>query len=359
MDEATFQLVVADVSATVQSCNASIASRQLGEVDAGLDVRALARDVGTLIHSHCTKLAIAARPPRTDAAVAACLAELAKVLPALAALSQNCHHDLHGVATCRAVGRCCKYILSGLAELVTVVNAPEPTEARLAQTGILYESCEELRDLQPDHRLVAKKLQESGLMVADAVDDLQSWLDGDDDDDFGLNDLSDDDDDDDDANDNEDDDNHGEDAALAASTQSLSIKSQASERTAASEEDTRRRIVMLERIKILLKAIHAKRLTESTSVALRNRVFADAEELVAEIDEMAGEVQDRRSDAVYVLELEKAVVHRVEELLTVVSGDNAEDKWRQWIGVFRSRWRESVPKPEIAATEQSTNDTKV
>ena len=128
--------------------------------------------------------------------------------------------------------------------------------------------------------------------------------------------------------------------------------------TPATEEDTKRRIVMLERIKILLKAIQTKRLTAETSVVLRNRIYTDAEELVAEIDEMAGEVQDRRSDENFILELEKAVVHRVEALLTVVSGEESDEKWRKWIDLFRARWREHVPKPQAAAPDVDAGDEK-
>ena len=354
MDVDTFQRVVADVAATVHKCSTTLNSRQLDEIDSQLDVYALARDVGTLIHSHCTKLAIAARPPKTQAAIDACLAEIAKIIPALAALSQNCHTGVQGVATCRAVARCCKYVLSGLADLAKVVSDRETNDARLAQTGILYESCDELKGLAADHKLVARKVQECSLMVADAIEDLQSWLEGGDDDDFGLNELSDDDDDDDDNDDNDDNDNDDHD--LNTATNGLSLQEKAEGKTAAEEEDTKRRIVMLERIKILLKAIQTKRLSAELTVTLRNRIYTDAEELVAEIDEMAGEVQDRRSDEHFILELEKAVVHRVEALLTATSGDDADDKWRKWIDLFKTRWREHVPKSQVGPPTQADQD---
>ncbi|BFZ57275.1 hypothetical protein PYCC9005_004326 [Savitreella phatthalungensis] len=328
--------LIRDVAGTVQVCNDSLDSRPLSEVDSSLDVLSLARDLATLVHSYATKLSIAAKPPKTPEAVDACLKELAKASPAFGALCHNAHRDVQGIATSRFIGRNSKYILAGLIDLVTAVFEDEPSPVRLAQTGILYESCDDLKGIVPDFQLVIRKVKEANAMIGDAVEDLQSWLDGDDDDDdFGLGDSEDDGDDDDDED------------GLTSAASGLSLGKQRSE---AEIIETRRRITMLERVRMLLKALATRLVSADMPLVTRNAVFTCTEQLVVDVDELAGEVQDTvpgprngpgGADEAYLMELEKAVVHRVEDLLTaLVTTTVADDKARTWVDNFRARWRE-------------------
>lgn len=285
------------------------------------DKIAMARDLATLLHSQCTKISIAARPPRTDEAVSACMKEIKKLLPLFTVLCQTLKPDKEGFAVCDTIKSQSRYALTGLKLLIEAVHEDPVSEDRLSRTGILWESCVELQKISTLSSLVSKKLRESTQMINDAIEDLESWAAGELDGNF-----------DDFAGSGSDSDSDPENGPVSSSTD----RNQ-------DDAETERRMSMLKRIQLLLKAIDKHKTGATSSVSQLNEIYLSVGKLAVEIDDWAGEIQEE-ADAAFILEMEKVVVLRVQELLAATMVKNLDTNWGKWSNNFSSRWLEDVKR---------------
>lgn len=282
-----------------------------------IDVCALARDFGTLLHSHCTKLSLAARPPKTPEAIASCINDMTELLPACNSLVKLLNREIHGSSICDLIRNQARYALIGLRSMVQAVTSGTDVEGRLSKTGILWEACSELQNVGSLSETTSKRVKECAQMLGDAIDDLESWAAGESDDNFDT----------------------FEDSASETSSE-IEDKSSA---TVPVDQEIQRRISMLTRVQLLLKALDKRRITENISVTSSNAIYDSIIPLSAEVDDLAGEIQEG-ADPAYIMEMEKVVVHRVEELLTASLLGNDDKKWVEWVTNFRKRWREDGKK---------------
>jgi hypothetical protein len=282
------------------------------------DVINLARDVGTMLHSHCTKLSLAARPPKTADAINACINDIQKLFPIIGSLCLSLQNDSHGKALCDKIRNQSRYALIGVRSMVEAVSEDPVSESRLSKTGILWESCLELQNLQAMHILMSLKVKESTQMIGDAIDDLKSWSLGEEDDNFtGF-----------------------EDSGSESDTDEKDA-SESGDRT--NDAEINRRISMLTRIQLFLKAVDKRQITPSASTQLMNDICDNLSALSVEVDDLAGEIQES-SDTAFIMEMEKIVIQRVEELLSITLSKNTDDKWQTWVSNFRQKWLEEVPR---------------
>lgn len=308
------------VERALLACQATEGSQQSQAIDdpSQIDVRELARDLGTNLHSQCTKLSLATRPPRTDEAVTRCLADILGLLPLFVTLCTALRPDIHGVAVCDKIRNQSRYALIGLRSLAGVSVEEPSAETRLSKTGILWESCVELQNVQTVFSLVSAKVKESSLMIQDAVDDLESWSSGTLD--FNLLDIN-------------DSSSEGEDEAFNSPNRTTSSNSASS--------DTTRRIAMLRRIQILLKAIDKRKVNDRSAITQLNDIYRTIAKLSVEVDDLAVEIQEE-ADSTFILELEKIVALRVEELLDTVPATVDDKAWSTWSHTFHEKWLQDV-----------------
>lgn len=282
-----------------------------------------AHDLGRVLHAGCTKLAIASKPPLCSSTVEACILSLQKELPAIAALCRLLRPDVYGEALCERIRLISKRTLAGLSTLIETV-CMTAAEDRLGRTGVVWDACQELQKLPSNGTLVLTDIQNSNEMLDDAIDELQSWLRGDAEEDVDSSDLS----------------GHDEDLESPFETvHKPTVRDSAKE--------TEQRIVMLKRIQLLLKAMKKQAAKATLPVEQSNSVHRILKPLIAEIDDLAGEIQER-SDEALIQELEKAVVIRVDELSYVMTRNVGDEKWLAWINTFRKNWlvaSKSSPPP--------------
>ena len=304
---------------TLRLCEAPAVGETTENSPSDIDIRGLGKDLGTMLHSLATKLSLAARPPRTPDAITKCLQDIEKLLPVFATMCQSLRPSIHGEGMCEKIKSHSRYALLGLQSLVSAVLEEPVSEARLGRTGILWESCKELQNVETLQKIVSNKISEAHQMISDAVEDLQSWASGEADDNFGdFEDSS-------SETDNEDHNVHAVHISSAA------------------QADNERRISMFKRIQLLLKAINKRKICESSPLSLLNECYSSCSKLAVEVDDLAGEIQEGADEAL-VGELEKAVVLRVEELLVSASTDNADEKWSEWSQNFGAKWLSDVKK---------------
>ncbi|CCG83362.1 Putative uncharacterized protein [Taphrina deformans PYCC 5710] len=276
----------------------------------------LARDIGTLLHSHCTKLSLAARPPITPKAINACIIDIQKLFPMIASLCHSLQPKLHGKALCDRIRNQSRYALIGVRSMVQAVSEDPVSEARLNKTGILWESCLELQNMQKLDLIMSLKVKECTQMIGDAVDDLKSWSLGEEDDNFDDFETSD-----------------------SESDAGKRDEPASEERTA--DAEIARRISMLTRIQLFLKAVDKRQITPAASTQLMNGIYDNLSKLSVEVDDLAGEIQES-ADTAFIMEMEKIVIQRVEELLSITLANNRDEKWQTWVANFRKRWLEEV-----------------
>lgn len=286
--------------------------------NAEVDAFGLAKDLGTLLHSQCTKLAIAAKPPRTGEVVIQLIAEIEKLLPMFESLCGIVRPSIHGEAVVQYICKQCKYGLLGLQTLSEAVCHTEFSEARLSRTAILWESCLALQTVKTLPSLVSAKVAESLQMIDDAVDDLESWQAGESD--MNFDDLA--------TSDS------GSDPEISLGTSDATAKR-------LPEPDTQRRIAMIKRIQLLLRAIDKRCVTKDALVSKLNNIYSNCALLAVDIDNWTVEIQEEAHLAI-ITEFEKTVVLRIEELLDQVTRDSSDEKWLAWSKNFRSRWLEEV-----------------
>lgn len=313
-----FETFHAALTSALATCDAERAelddSSQRGSE---VNVFSLAKDLGLLLHSQCTKLAIAAKPPRTGEAVDQLMAEIEKLLPMFGSLCTIVNPSIHGMAIVQFIRKQCKYALLGLQTLIEVIQHKEFSEPRLSRTAILWESCVALQTAHTLQELVSAKLNESLQMIDDAIDDLESWQ-------TGETDL-----------------NFDSDIDKSDSGSDVQTDKPLSTDQVLSSPDVGRGIAMMKRIQLLLRAVDKRRVTKTTTIVEMNDIFNNCALLAIDIDNWAVEVQEEASVA-FVKELEKIVVLRVEELLDQVTKDSCDEKWLNWCKSFRLRWLEEV-----------------
>lgn len=283
-------------------------------VRSGLDVRGIAKDLGTTLHSQSTKLSLAAKPPRTEEGVRVCLQEIQKILPIFAVLCQGLHVRIYGAAVCDHIRNQSRYALLGLQTLVDAVYEEPVSEARLSRTGVLWGSCIALQKVAELHVLVSQRIKESSQMIEDAIEDLESWGAGDQD--MNFSDYV---------------DSESEDELPPKDDPSAPVTSLSEPR------DVVRRTGLLKRLRILLMAIDKRKIGEKTNVPQLNDIYQNVTTMAVEVDDWAVGIQEE-ADSAYVDEMEKAVVLRVQELLTTVSIDQEDQKWSLWLANFREKW---------------------
>lgn len=104
----------------------------------------------------------------------------------------------------------------------------------------------------------------------------------------------------------------------------------------------------MRRIQLLLRAIDKRRVSQdNVSITEFNDIFLTSAQLAVDIDDWTVEVQEEAGQA-FILELEKTVVLRVEELLDQVTRSASDEKWLAWCKNFQSRWREEVVPPNAS-----------
>jgi len=244
------------------------------------------------------------------------LNDIYKLLPAFTSLCQMLKPEIHGSAICDLIRKQSKYAITGLRSMVQAVSIDHVSENRLSKTGILWESCLELQKAESLVHVMSQRNKECLQMLEDAVEDLESWLAGDLDDNFG-------------------------DFEDSGSDSEGSVNPQIRETDKQTDLETERRIMMLKRTQLLLKAIGKRKITRESPVSLLNALYDNISKLSVEVDDLAGEIQEH-ADPAYIMEMEKVVVHRVEQILTASSLGGKDDKWQEWITNFKKRWLEDI-----------------
>lgn len=308
--------------AALRDCRIDYEAAQRPISDTQVDVvRSLAKDLGTLLHSHCTKLSLAAKPPITDSAVITILTDLNKLLPAFVALCGKLDPAAHGLALCDKISALTRYALTGLDKLLQAIIQPG-AEDRLSSTGILWDSCLDLQRLPDITKLISLKLQECCAMMNDAVEDLRAWTL--DETDHNLDEMA----------------EYGNDSSDEEHpAASISSASSVHENNRSSIADGF--ILKLQRTQLLFKAIEIRRLALAITISQLNDIYKDLKAIQIEVDDIAGEIQEGADEA-FIGELEKAFVHRIEHILLTTATDDAS-KWTDWSKNFKSQWLEIKP----------------
>ncbi|ORY86808.1 hypothetical protein BCR37DRAFT_385282 [Protomyces lactucae-debilis] len=306
---AKLQKSKAAIETVIAACKAGEGTAPLIEGVASIDLAALSKDLGILLHAQCTKLSLAAKPPRTQDAVLACVDGIIKLLPAFSMLATSLRRAIHSAAVADHIRNNIHYAMIGSRSLIETALDPEASVARLEQTGILWESCVKLQHVTKADACVSLKIKETSVMLNDAIEDLESFAAGDEED--------------------------FDDSASESSEAEVSTSIEKNQETL---DEIQRRISILRRTQLLLKAI-VKRRVPGASVDVLNQIYDNLIALIVEVDDFACEVQEAADEA-YIMELEKSVLHRVEALLTAALMDNEDPKWAEWIETFRKRWLE-------------------
>jgi hypothetical protein len=168
------------------------------------------RDSATLLKAHTTKLALLLiNKPFTPTAVTTVLREATQTcLPAMMSAVELCRPDLwgvflhhHVVAKVRTVMRETLSFLDEVLDVAREENASNSSKDTLASTGVLWDACDALIQLEKTGiaGLAVLKAQELRDTINDAIEELKEWEEGDGDDDDEDEEDDDDDDDDDDA----------------------------------------------------------------------------------------------------------------------------------------------------------------
>ncbi|KAI5199017.1 hypothetical protein AUEXF2481DRAFT_3383 [Aureobasidium subglaciale EXF-2481] len=164
------------------------------------------RDSATLLKAHTTKLALLLiNKPFTPTAVTTVLRDATQTcLPAMMSAVELCRPDIWGVflhhqvvAKVRTVMREMVSFLEEVLDVARQVDTANHSKDTLASTGVLWEACDALVQLDSTGiaGLAVLKAQELRDTINDAIEELKEWEEGDGDDD----DEDDDDEDDDDA----------------------------------------------------------------------------------------------------------------------------------------------------------------
>jgi hypothetical protein len=167
--------------------------------------------------------------------------------------------------------------------------------------------------MKPD-AAVSAKIKEVSIMLNDAIEDLQSFASGEDADGF-------------------------EDSASEASDEH---ETTTTEQSGEQSEQLERRIKIVQRTLLLLKAIDKRRIGDASTHVL-NLVYDNLVALVVEVDDFACEIQEAADEA-FIMELEKSVLHRVEGMMSAALVENKNAKWSDWLETFRTRWLENNAK---------------
>lgn len=287
------------ITAQVALCKSEVTTIN----DPSLKVVNLARDLGTLLHSACTKLSLAARPPRTDEAISASFKEISGFLPAFGQLCAGLDPARHTQVLCERIRSLCKYALIGLSAFIAVITGEEDAQ-RLNKTAILWDSADELRQLTSADEVLSMKTEECQDMLSDAVTDLTEFLETD----------------------------------LHQDLDGLSLADETQETTkCSSAAQIDGYITKITRCHTLLRAIVKRRIDATTTVEMSNALFENISKLSIEVDDLACEIQDK-SDHAYIEELGKGIVHRIEALLDATL-PGANQSWIDWTQSFRKMWQ--------------------
>ena len=197
---ATVTVLIAQLEAAVKTPHTPAAPAQ-----DNIDALTLAHDAAKLIKAHSTKLSLLIiNAPFTPTAVTKVLSESASsALPALASAIEVCDSKTHTkIASSELLYRVQK-VLSEFGTLLKIVpldgkvltpdqkNGPTGVSANgsLAQTGVVWQACESLMDLQVQGiaGLVVKKAEQYRDTLKDAIEELHEWAEeeSDDEDDEG------------------------------------------------------------------------------------------------------------------------------------------------------------------------------
>lgn len=322
MAQTTLPSFLPALEEALQACqvSANVGTSDSQTVQTVIDVLSMARHLGTNLHSQCTKLSLALKPPQTADAVKKCMQDIDTLLPVFSALCQILRPEKHSTALCEKVRSQCRYALLGLKTLLNTSDEISSTDFRLSNTGILWEACVELQKLGTPSVLVAANLTECSQMIGDAIEDLDSWLSGDIDFNISVTESS-------------------------SEAGDQEINPLAPDVDSSELDQTKRRIAMLKRIQILLSAIGKRKVNEQATITYLNTVYENCAKLSVEVDDLAVEIQEE-ADFTFISELEKAVVLRVEEILNSAPADDKDEKWAKWSHVFKEKWLDQL-KPSV------------
>ncbi|KAI4745971.1 hypothetical protein E4T50_03711 [Aureobasidium sp. EXF-12298] len=165
------------------------------------------RDSATLLKAHTTKLALLLiNKPFTPTAVTTVLRDATQTcLPAMMSAVELCRPDIwgvflhhHVVAKVRSVMREMLSFLDEVLDVAREEDSSNHSKGTLASTGVLWEACDALIQLEKTGiaGLAVLKAQELRDTINDAIEELKEWEEGDGDDDDDEEDEDDDDEDD-------------------------------------------------------------------------------------------------------------------------------------------------------------------